>query len=107
MVFNRGNKLIKSVFNFKGLTLENVKQFKYLGISISAKNCNFNPTIEDLSLKANRAIFALNNKIKIWKFPRKLAIKLFNSLITHTFIWIRSMGTFYELRLSFLGDNQN
>ena len=70
-----------SEFNYKGLILENVKQFKYLGISMSAKNCSFSPTIEDLSLKANRAIFALNNKIKISKFPRRLAIKLFNSLI--------------------------
>ena len=36
----------------------------------------------DLSLKANRTIFALNNKIKISKLPRRLALKLFNSQIT-------------------------
>ena len=82
MIFNRGNKLIRSDVRYKNVVLENVKQFKYLGLSISAKNCSFSPTIDDLSLKANRAIFALNNKFKISKLPKKLALKLFNSLIT-------------------------
>ena len=82
MIFNRGNNLLKTSFNYKGSVLENVKQFKYLGISISAKNCSFSPTIEDLSLKATRAIFALKNKIKISKYPKRLAIRLFNALIT-------------------------
>ena len=82
MIFNRGNNLIKNEFRYKDVVLQNVKQFKYLGFSISAKNCSFSPTIDDLSLKANRAIFALNNKIKISKLPRRLALKLFNSQIT-------------------------
>ena len=32
-------------------------------------------------IRANRAIFALNNKYKMSKLPKKLAIKLFNTLI--------------------------
>ena len=81
MVFNRGNKLIKANMFCNTVLLENVKTFKYLGITVSAKNCSFSPTIDDLSTKANRAIFALNNKIKISKIPPKLALKIFNAQI--------------------------
>ena len=58
-----------------------MKSFKYLGFTISATNCSFLRTIEDLSTRANRAIYALNNKIKISKIPVKLALKIFNSQI--------------------------
>ena len=81
VVFNRGNKLLKDVFTYRDNTLENVKKIKYLGFCISAKNCDFAPTIDELSLKANRATFALNNKFKISRCPKKVAIKLFNTLI--------------------------
>ena len=82
MIFNRGNKLINTQFYTKQTKLENVKEFNYLGITVSAKNCNFTPTIRDLSIKATRGIFALNNKMKLSKLPTKLALKLFNSLIS-------------------------
>ena len=39
------------------------------------------PTLEDLSLKANRAIHALNNKIKLSMIPTSLALKLFQTQI--------------------------
>ena len=81
MIFNKGNKLINNDLRYKSTVLENVKRIKYLGFSISARNCTFSPTIDDLSIRANPAIFALNNKYKISKLPKKLAIKLFNSLI--------------------------
>ena len=68
MIFNRGNKLIKTDLKYKNLPLENVKKLKYLGFSISAKNCSFSPTIDELSLKANRALFALNNKFKVSRY---------------------------------------
>ena len=48
---------------------------KYLGFTISAKNYSFLPTIEDLSLKAERAIYALNTKVKLSKIPTRLAKK--------------------------------
>ena len=37
MIFNRGNKLINTAFHTTNASLENVKKFKYLGFSISAK----------------------------------------------------------------------
>ena len=81
MVFNRGNKLIKADLYCNVTLLDNVKSFKYLGISVSAKNCSFSPTIDDLSTKAERAMFALNNKIKISTIPPRLALKIFNAQI--------------------------
>lgn len=81
MVFNRGNKLIKSTFKVKDSVLENVKSMKYLGFTITAKNCCFLPTLNDLSVKAKRAIYGLNSMIKISRFPIKLILKLFDSLI--------------------------
>ena len=82
MIFNRGNKLINNNFQTSNGTIENVKEFKYLGFTISAKNCSFSPTIIDLSTKATRIIYALNNKIKLSKLPTKLALRLFRTLIS-------------------------
>ena len=81
MIFNRGNNLIKTVFNIGGSPIENVKAFKYLGFTVSAKNCSFQHTIDDLTLKANRTIYAIKSKIKLSKLPIKLAIKIFNSQV--------------------------
>ena len=81
MVFNRGNRLINAQFYINNTQIENVKKFKYLGFTIFANNCSFTPTIDDLSIRANRAIAALNDKIKLSKLPIRLAIKIFNSQI--------------------------
>ena len=69
MIFNRGNKLIKADFKVGDTQIENVKTFPYLGFTISAKNCNFQTTIDDLSIRVSRAIFSIRNKIKLSKLP--------------------------------------
>ena len=81
MIFNRGNKIIKADFNVDGAKIENVKTFTYLGFTISVKNCPFQSVMDDLSVKANRAIFALKNKVKLSRLSVKLAIKMFKSQI--------------------------
>ena len=81
MIFNRGNNLIKSEVNIKKVVLENVKIMKYLGFTISSKNCSFLRTLDDLSIKAKRVIYTLNSKTKISRFPIKLALMLFDVLI--------------------------
>ena len=53
MVFNRGNKIIKADFTVAGVPIEKVKSFTYLGFTISAKNCQFQPTIDNLIMKPN------------------------------------------------------
>ena len=81
MVFNRGNNLCKADIYVENSLIENVKQVKYLGFTIGAKKCSLNKTIIDLSTKAKRVIFALNNKIKLSLIPIKLSIKIMTSQI--------------------------
>ena len=81
VVFNRGNSLIKTKFNVSGSPIENVKKITYLGFSISAKNCSFQHMIEDLCIKANRAVFAIKNKVKLSQLPINLAIKIFKAQV--------------------------
>ena len=81
MVFNRGNSLCKVNIVVNGKEIENVKHFKYLGFTLSAKNCNFTNMPLDLSIKARRAVFALNNKIKLSMIPTHLAMKIFSTQI--------------------------
>ena len=81
MVFNHGNKLCKASLFINNTNIENVKSYKYLGFTIGAKNCSLINTMADLSIKAKRAIFALNNKIKISLLPLQLAIQIFTTQI--------------------------
>ena len=81
MVFNRDNRIIKANFNVGDIPIENVKAFVYLGFTLSAKNCSFQVNIDDLSIKANRAIFSIRSKIKLSKLPINLAIKIFHSQV--------------------------
>ena len=57
IVFNRGNRCKCKIY-VKGNLMDNVKSVRYLGFMIGARNCNLNGTPENLSIKANRAIFA-------------------------------------------------
>ena len=58
-----------------------MKSYKYLGFTIGAKTCSLINTMADLSIKAKRAIFALNNKIKISLLSPRLAIQIFTTQI--------------------------
>ena len=101
MVFNRGNSLCKSNILVNGNVIDNVKQFKYLGFTLMAKNCNFSNMPLELSIKAKRAIFALNNKIKLSKLPTYLAIKIFSAQIAPILLYgseIWAPYTKYDLK---------
>ena len=82
MTFTKGNQTEKQTFKLKNGPIENIRQFKYLGITISAKNCSFQPTVREQSNKAMKAIFALNSKINLTLLPVKLAIKFFDTAVT-------------------------
>ena len=97
MVFNRGNKLCNTNIFINGNLIKCVKEFKYLGFTIGAKNCNFLSTIKDLKTKADRAIFALNNKIKLSRLPTNLAIKIFNSQIKPILLYGAEVWAPYSL----------
>ena len=80
MVFAKGN--IKENFEFKlnNQIIEYSKEFKYLGITLNKKG-NFTPTLNDLSCRANKAIFAINSKMNIKFLSPKMLLKLFDSMI--------------------------
>ena len=81
MIFSRGNQKIKSTFTVNGKQLENVKEFKYLGITVHKKACSFTPTLSHFKVKATRALYALRAKININNLPIKVALKLFDAII--------------------------
>ena len=81
MIFSRGNQKIKASFRIGETTLENTKEYKYLGITIHKKNCSFNPALKYLRTKAVRALYALRSKVDINKLPIPIATKLFDALI--------------------------
>ena len=76
---SRVNK--KDSFFFDNKLLENVNEYKYLGITINSAG-SFNPTFDILSNKANRAIYALNSKYATKRLPVWAASKLFDSVIS-------------------------
>ena len=81
MTFTRGTQKEKTQFIMEGEALENVKEYKYLGIMINKKNCTFTPAIKALKIKATRALYAIKAKVNINRLPIKMALKLFDSLV--------------------------
>ena len=59
MISNPGNKLGKTKLSVNRIEIECVKTFKYLGFTVGAKNCSFNGTCNNLSIKTKRTIFAI------------------------------------------------
>ena len=81
MTFTKGNQAEKQAFRLKNGPIENIRQFKYLGITISAKKCAFQQTVREQSNKAMKAIFALNSKINLTLLPVRLAIQFFDTAV--------------------------
>ena len=46
-----------------------VKECKYLGITVNARNCSFSITLTNLSNKATLAIFAMTSKLPYKSAP--------------------------------------
>ena len=78
--FLKVSKLYNKSFNIGNTPLENVKEFRYLGITINGAG-SFQPAMRDLGDKANRAIFSLNSRYKLNKLPLNIAFKLFDTMI--------------------------
>ena len=68
--FTKGNTKEKNNFTINNQIIQNIKEFKYLGISIN-KNCSFTPTLEDFSCKGSRALFAIASKSPLKKNPNQ------------------------------------
>ena len=76
---NRTNK--KDTFMYGNKEIESVSSFNYLGMIINA-NGSLHNSVENLSCKAQRAMYALNNRFPIKRLPIKAALKPFDSIIT-------------------------
>ena len=81
MTFTKGNHTEKLTFKLKNTYIENVKEFKYLGIIISKKYCLFQPNLKELSKKGLKAVFALNSKIKLTQLLVKVSLNIFDGAI--------------------------
>ena len=80
IIFNVRGRFMKNVFTYGHQTVECVNQYKYLGIHFN--NCGtFGPAINDLKIKARRAVFHLIKSINIYELGPKVALSLFDSLI--------------------------
>ena len=79
MTFSNGHLRKLPTFHINNTPLDNTKIFKYLGITINSIKCSFMPTIEDLSSKANKAIYALRAKLPFKELPIKTLLKVFDA----------------------------
>ena len=75
MTFSRRGGKDKHIFIIKGNQIKNVTSYKYLGITISSKNCSLTKTPVNLAIKANRAIFSLKSNLNLMKMPIQLLLK--------------------------------
>ena len=82
MTFTNGTQTEKHNSTLNSQTIENVKEYKYLGTTINSKNCSFVPTLADLGCKGKRALYAITSKIPLKLVPIKTMLKLFDACIT-------------------------
>ena len=75
---NRKNK--KDIFTIGDNSLENVCQFTYLGVDISASG-SLKASMDSLCTKANKAKYPPNNIAKFKRIPVKTAVMLFDATI--------------------------
>ena len=78
LTFSKGTNCKQFQFKINNTVVENVKEYKNLGINLNAKNCSFTPSLTNLSAKATRAIFAITSKLPIKNSPVRTLLKLFD-----------------------------
>ena len=84
--FNKGNTKEKNNVAINNQIIENVKEFKYFGITINRKG-SFTPTLEDLSCKGSTVLYAIASKIHLKDTPIKTMLKIFDSCIAPTLLY--------------------
>ena len=82
MVFSKSGRMSKDqyIFTIGHAVLENVNQYKYLGVHISA-NGKFMTAEKNLSLKASRALFSIKQSIFDSNIKPSAVLRIFHSLI--------------------------
>ena len=82
MVFAKGANTKDPTFLLNNKPLSFTNTYKYLGVTISKVQCKFTATLEDLSCKANKAMYALLNKLPLKITPVQTWLKIFDTCIT-------------------------
>ena len=95
MQFMKISKLHNQQCRFGERTIKNVKEFTYLSITFNGSTF-FQPALNKLSNKANRALSALNSKYKFSKVPLGIAIKLFDVMISPILLYGSEVWDAYE-----------
>ena len=99
MQFMKISRLHSQQFKFGDRAIKNVKEFTYLGITFNGST-SFQLALKELSNKANRALFSVNSKYKLSKFPLDIAIKLFDVMISPILLYGSEVWGAYEYNYS-------
>ena len=81
MTFSKGTIRKEPKFHINNVALDNTNTFKYLGITISSRKCSFTPTLDDLSAKATKGLYALRSRLPFNTLPIKTLLKVFDACI--------------------------
>ena len=93
ITLSKENKREKDIFTKEDNPLENVCQFTYLGVDISASG-SLKASMDTLCTKANKAKYAQNFIAMFKRIPVKTAIRLFDATyITNFDTWFRSVDS--------------
>ena len=82
MTFSNGHLKKLTTFYINNTPIDHTTTYKYLGITIKSIKCSFKPTLDDLSTRANKAIYALRAKLPFKALPIKTLLKVFDACIT-------------------------
>ena len=84
LIFNKPHNIPTPSFNFGSSTIDIISDYKYLGTLVTSEHRNiFHKNFENLELKANKAIFALNMYISnsVGYIQPTLSFKMFDCQI--------------------------
>ena len=95
MVFSKGTQKEKNKYTINNITLEIVREYKYLGIVINCKNCSFTPTLKDLHCKGSRAMYALFSLLPVKLLSIKTLLKIFDACIAPIILYSSEVWTPY------------
>ena len=80
IIFNGNTNDYKKTFILGDKPLENVKEYKYLGLTFTKQN-KFKITKKDLTQRATKAIYFVLSKAKEHSLPLDCKLKLFDSMV--------------------------
>ena len=85
LVFSKG-RMIKRNFYYNEIIIENVKEFKYLGVMFS-RTGSFCKTKKHLCEQAQKAMYGIIKKIRLYNLPIDCQLDLFDKVVTPVLIY--------------------